>query len=269
MTIELDLSLSGARLRAAIFQGALVRDAGSPLVSALADRARSLLESAFDGRSPPDAHLAMDNDRWLARVSAARDAIGRDEALRALCQSLAERWGFTRGETLLDRPRLRANRPGLAAIPAAAPALYAHRDTWYANPRTQINAWTALYDAPDESGFALWPALLSAPVANDSERFSYEAFIARAGWQRRDPPPDQCYPRALEAPSVSRVVVAPSYGTLVLFAAAHLHQTLAHDGAQTRFSVDFRLVDRSDGDRGAPSVDDRSTGDASTDYARW
>ena len=61
---------------------------------------------------------------------------------------------------------------------------------------------------------------------------------------------------------------ACSRGDKLLFSGAHFHVTRLHSEQRARFSRDFRIVDIGDlaQNKGAPSVDDRSTGNAVPDY---
>ncbi|MEM8711572.1 MAG: hypothetical protein AAGG01_11505, partial [Planctomycetota bacterium] len=59
-----------------------------------------------------------------------------------------------------------------------------------------------------------------------------------------------------------------SAGDELVFAGAHLHRTLPQTSGQTRFSLDFRVIDLEDtrSGRGAPLVDARCRGSAAGDY---
>jgi hypothetical protein len=59
-------------------------------------------------------------------------------------------------------------------------------------------------------------------------------------------------------------------GEVLVFSAAHLHQTRANASGRTRFSVDFRAVHLGDhaAGLGAPDVDGRAKGCALERYAR-
>lgn len=175
--------------------------------------------------------------------------------------------GVALEEFAVDRLRLRGLEPGAENIPAAAPAFYAHRDTWYANPQSQINLWMPLHDVSAKDSFAFFPALFAAPVANDSADFDYDEFKAQAGFQNPNRAAAAVFPRPLEAIGEGEPVVMPA-GSLLLFSAAHLHQTSVNRTSEVRLSIDVRLVhrgDQADG-KGAPNVDNRSRGSALIDY---
>lgn len=65
-----------------------------------------------------------------------------------------------------------------------------------------------------------------------------------------------------------RVLVPP--GGLILFSAAHLHETVPNTSGLARYSIDFRTVHKGDAAarRGAPNLDSRCTGTTMRDYLR-
>ena len=62
--------------------------------------------------------------------------------------------------------------------------------------------------------------------------------------------------------------VLASLSPFLLFAAAHLHSSIPNQTGETRFSIDFRVVNRKDlrAREGAPNVDSRCTGSPINDY---
>jgi hypothetical protein len=59
-------------------------------------------------------------------------------------------------------------------------------------------------------------------------------------------------------------------GAIVLFSAAQLHSTVDNTSGRTRFSIDFRVINKEDVTRGvgAPNIDSRCTGTTLGDYLR-
>lgn len=251
MTVDRDALFAGSTL--------LVE---TPEAAPLLGLARSCLASAFDVDDPRLAERVLTPDDWFQRVGRARAAFAASEwlpAVRAMLPSL----GFDPATTALDRPRLRAVHSGMHRIAAAAPAFFAHRDTWYANPSQQVNVWCPLFPVVPAETFELFPEVFARAVANDSECFDLLQFERDAGFQGAPSGPGAIYPRALHSAEWGRAAdVAPAVGSVFVFSGAHLHRTLSHDLGHTRFSLDFRCVDLRDvaSGRGAPNVDDRSRG---------
>jgi hypothetical protein len=57
---------------------------------------------------------------------------------------------------------------------------------------------------------------------------------------------------------------------MLIFSAAQLHSTVPNTSGRTRFSIDFRTVSLMDLEtgRGAPNIDNRSTGTTLRDFLR-
>ena len=165
----------------------------------------------------------------------------------------------------MDKLRLRAITPGLETVEQAAPVFYAHRDTWYGNPPCQINLWLPLQEVDSRNSFRFYLNYFESPIANDSERFKARDF---RGFGSLQPVGTQVYPRTLENPVGELYDVTMEKGEVLLFSAAHLHQTLPNRTNRARFSLDFRfyLEEHLETGRGAPDPDNRSVGLMTGEY---
>ena len=245
-------------LRSRAFDGTVlrVRDAAG---ARLGDVARSWLERRFSGSVQGLA------DRWRAadwpEANAAQRAFAESEELLAATLDCLRDLGFG-GPARLGRPRLRVVFPDGHHVAAARAAYDAHRDTWFANPQTQINVWLPLLDVDEASSFGFHPGRFATAVANTSSEFDYEAWSRAGGFQGPHTPQKPVHPTVTQALGPATRFALPA-DALLLFSASHLHGTLPVGGA-ARLSLDFRAVfaDRV----GAPNVDNRSTGDAAVDY---
>lgn len=174
--------------------------------------------------------------------------------------------GLPLEEFAIDRFRLRSVSPGAHHQPEAAAVFYAHRDTWYANPQAQINLWMPLHDVSGQDSFQFFPEFFDRAVANDSETFDFDRFVAVGGFQNSAA--RSAHPRWLVDQPVPGQPVELKAGHCLLFAAAHLHGTLPNLSQQVRFSIDLRLVHKEDHacGRGAPNADNRSRGSSISGY---
>jgi hypothetical protein len=226
--------------------------------------------------SPCAASVRVRDELWARLLEALgpnpreeRDLFPRLAPLRAALADyplapLLVGLGLQPAEWIWDRVRLRAVEPGAESNPAAADAFTAHRDTWYANPQSQINLWMPLHDVSEADTFGFYPQRFESPVANDSEQFDYSEFLQLAGFASQRREQKAVFPKLTgRLPEAPEPFALESAGVL-FFAAAHLHQTLPVQ-EQVRFSIDLRLVPRGD-DEGAPNVDNRSRGSALSDY---
>jgi hypothetical protein len=188
--------------------------------------------------------------------------------LAPLLQGMLEAMGFDPAACAMDYPRLRAIAPA-ALIPEGKSIYDVHRDTWYGNVETQINAWLPLHDVTVDQSFALYPDWFGKPIVNHSAGFDYGQWLEQIGWQTDKTTHADKYPHALQQPSAqdAYVVSAPKASCL-LFSAQHLHGTLPNRSMAIRYSIDFRFVHRDDHTqgRGPQNVDNASRGCSLADY---
>jgi hypothetical protein len=253
--------------RARVFCGEVLTPSAN--ASALAAIARAHARAAFEQDDLQALHRLWNSDEAWTRTCAARVRLARDRTAIAAAVELAVSLGFRRASLAVDVPRLRVVSPGVHERPAAARAFYAHRDTWYACPRAQVNVWIPLFDVDERDSFAVFPGVFDRAVDNDSAEFTYGHFAAQGGFQSSELIAS-VYPRCLEAlpRDVHRIRAVADQP--IVFSAAHLHATTPNMTGRTRLSVDVRFVDLDDDARraGAPDVDNRSRGSALVDYAR-
>jgi hypothetical protein len=115
----------------------------------------------------------------------------------------------------------------------------------------QVNWWAALYQLDSRATMLVWPEAFDRPVANTTAEWDYATLI---GGGARDYP---LLPEATGMPPGAAEPVLIEPGQLLGFAAAHLHASIAEEGAPTRFGLDTRTVWLADANagRGAPNVD--------------
>jgi len=257
---EIDKPEDEPAFRAAIYQGRVFKLAPTDASCALASEL--LARIAHMGlRDPPP-------EDFVARLGKLRSALAREPHVIELARATLASHGVDSDQHALDCPRVRAILHRGHEIPAAAPVYVAHRDTWYANPRAQINWWLALHDVDERETFEIFPELLDRPVTNDSAGFDYDTWIRLAGWQNPNRDARAIYPSGVVPEGARSLGFSAAFGEMFVFAGAHLHRTRPNVSGRTRFSADFRTVHLDDRRRGlgAAVVDDRSTGDAMRDY---
>jgi hypothetical protein len=264
--IETTAPSDPAAFRDAVYRGRVFRMAATPASLAFATellaRVAQELETSLDGvRDVGPADL-------LVRLARLRDALRSDPSVIERARVMLGSLGVAVDEQAIDHPRVRAILHRGHETPAAAPAYVAHRDTWYANPRAQINWWLALHDVDPDQTFEIFPDLLEHPVDNDSARFDYDAWLALAGWQNPNRDPRAAYPAGVVPEEARSLGFSAKRGEVLVFAGGHLHRTRRNVSGRTRFSVDVRTVHLADhrAGRGANVVDARCTGDAMRDY---
>jgi hypothetical protein len=264
-----------AELRRELYQGRVfllpVTDESRRLVALAQERLRAEL-----GDDPRGAHARFDDAALFARIGRVRRDLYLDPLAHELVRALAAAVGFDADQSAFDPARVRAIVEGASNNPRAAPAYFPHRDTWYGHPSSVVTIWTALDDLREDETFVFHPARFRAAIANDSEIFDYDAWVAKGpnlkiGWQDRDASLHARYPGVIGAADYGPAEgFACAAGEVLLFSGAHLHRTLPQSRGRSRFSLDARVVHLGDDARGlgAPNVDGRSRGSALRDYVQ-
>jgi hypothetical protein len=256
--------------RQALYAGALFKLAPSEASVRLAREANELLAESFrDVGDPRDAQFRLPAAEHLERLGRVRHMLAGEARFLEGARAVLAAAGQAPDEYALDKPRLRGVLDRGHEITAAAPVYFAHRDTWYANPRAQLNWWLALHDATEEETFTFFPEVFERQVPNSSSTFDYRTWRAQAGWQNPKRAASATYPTSLvPLDGLQERGFACRMGEVLVFSGAHLHRTRSHASGRTRFSVDFRSVHLEDHRQGlgAPDVDNRSTGSTLEDY---
>jgi hypothetical protein len=198
-------------------------------------------------------------------------ALARDHHLTG--RSLAPcwpSWAWTEHAFAIDRRAPARGGPGCASR--------AHHAGRVRAPSRHVVREPARADQPVDPAAkrerARWPAALSRRAAACAAQrlggLRLRGVPAAGGFQSGRVGTPAVYPRALTVPSAPAYVPAMPCAARLLFSAAQLHGPTPHDEAETRFSVDVRVVARLDqrsGARRSVRWTTRSRGDASVDYA--
>lgn len=258
-----------ADLRNAIYAGKVIRIPASSASRRLVSEVWAAIEAEF-GVAVPRRKLQfkLSGDEMFERVGKIRKRLASEALYQKRLYELLSEQGFELGEHAVDPVRLRAVAHLGHENPKAAPAYTAHRDSWYANPQAQVNWWIPLHDVTEADSFAFFESYFDKAVANNSDGFDYDEF-KQIGWQSTTGKAP-VYPEAdCETYDTSDgVAFSCKAGDIILFSAAHLHQTVKNASGLTRFSVDFRTVHLADhaAGKGAPNVDNRSRGSCLAEY---
>lgn len=261
------------RLIDRLFAGEVIVLPPSPQSLALVEAIEKVI-----GEGPCDNELrqklnAMPDAALADLTVGLKEKVLKDSSVQALMEDLVRSSGneIFSGETLFADPvRLRVIPGGREAEFYKASAFGAHRDSWYANSRAQINWWIPLHDVDESQSVLFYPDFFERPIANDSEQFDYATWRNEVGFGKSQLGRGGFYPRVQEPiePDEPRFAICAEKGSIVLFSAAHLHQTVINKEESVRISVDFRTVDPLHEREciGAPDLDNRSRGSATSEY---
>ncbi len=261
------LPADAAAARQAVYDGAVFKCAASPASLALAQRMHAAVQGAL-GADITSVHTrASFADVYPPLTTLRQQIAASDDCRRAMADVMAA-LGFDAAEFLFDDLRLRCVMNNGHLNTGAAKAYALHRDTWYGNPQSQINFWIPLHDVDASMAFTFYPEYFARAIDNTSHGFDFLAWIEKTGWQGSKNVPDNDYPRATARPDGGGVTFSARAGDVIVFSAAHLHETTPNASGLTRFSLDFRAVHRDDhaSGRGAPNADNGSRPDALRGY---
>lgn len=265
--IQGGLPQEAGQARAAIYNGAIFKCAASPASRALVQTMHAAVQDVL-GHDITAIHERASFAEVYPLLTKLRGQIAASQDCRDAMGQVMAALGFTDDEFQLDDLRLRCvmNNGHLNAGSAKAYAL--HRDTWYGNPQSQINFWIPLHDVDVRNAFTFYPDYFNRAIDNTSHGFNFLEWIEKTGWQGSKNVPDNDYPRATARPESGGSTFSASAGDVIVFSAAHLHETTPNASGLTRFSLDFRAVHKGDHAQGlgAPNADNGSAPDALRGY---
>lgn len=273
MALWLDRDVDDDVRRFGLYEGDVYAYSPTPATLAFASFAQDYVRNFFGGRDPQTAQYEMDVRDYAALLAELKPAfIHHDESKRLIRQLLRD-FGCSPDDTYFDVPRLRTSTSDGYLTTGIAFAFHPHRDTWYSAPMCQINWWMPVFPMDADNGMAFHPRYFDEAVPNSSSHYDYQRWNAESrftasqqvGVDTRE------QPKALGAVDMlpDLRVVLP-VGGIMLFSAAQLHSSVENTSGRTRFSIDFRTVNRSDavGLQGAQNVDSLCTGTTMNDYLR-
>ncbi|TAL37822.1 MAG: hypothetical protein EPN97_04650 [Alphaproteobacteria bacterium] len=250
--------------REAIYGGSIFRLPATTETRALVADIRSLLEQDFGALA--SVHTRFDFTSMKQPLSVLRAKLTTEPRYTEALAAIAAVAGVP-AELAFDPLRLRCVLPGNHLNKGSEVAYAAHRDTWYGNPQAQVNFWIPLQDMTEAQSFMFFPDVFKKAVPNTSNTFQYDDWIDQHGWQGSKSHAPVAFPAPLQTPANGRAFSAQA-GDIIVFSAAHLHQTVKNNSDMARFSLDFRAVHLADhaARRGAPNVDNASAPGALRDY---
>lgn len=226
------------------------------------------------GKKPRTAERNTTPEQFFSQMGVIRKEIYTHPRFHKAVRACIEALGFDNKHIAFDPARLRIINHNGHHNPLAAAVYYPHRDIWYGHPKSLITWWIPLDSLMHEETFCFYPDFFHSPVENSSAIFDYDQWVSKGwdlkiGWQKVSTEHRSQYPSiSQDIRSEKTIGFSCQRGENLLFAGAHLHRTLPQSLGRTRFSLDFRIVDMRDfqANKGAPSLDDNSKGNAVCDY---
>lgn len=265
----MDPSPDQGSVRSLLYRGDLVVFTNIQAVRELVEFTRVKLAETFAPHDPEDAHLHFTPEETARLLGEWKPSFMRLEKSKALLRAVIEEAGMSLEDTHLDLLKPRTAFPVGHLTTGIAYAFPWHRDTWYAAPRQQINWWLPVFDLHPNNALKFDFKYFSKAIPNSSGDFDYyEINQARRRTASQVKTETQSRPAAIDHDPEDATIVLPPVGSVLLFSGQHLHATIPNQSGRTRYSIDFRTVDRRDVCAGVgPSlVDADCTGTAIRDF---
>ncbi len=270
--IYFDERISDDDRRQALYQGDLF--VYSPIAASqeLCSLGRAMIEKAFAPVDPRMADRQLSMEETAAILAKLKPEFIHHPECKILIPRIIRELGGDPERVYFDVPRLRSAYPAHYLTSGIAYAFHPHRDTWYSAPMCQINWWLPVFNISKQNGMAFYVDYFSSALENTSEIYNYAEWnrnsrAEAAKHVRSDTRQQPKAKRPVERQDI-RLVCPP--GGIVLFSAAHLHETVPNTSGVARYSIDFRTVHLDDvlAGRGARNLDARCTGTTLRDYLR-
>jgi hypothetical protein len=271
MALYVDPDTNTNDVRTLLYQGNLILFTRVQAVWELTDFIRDQLREVFAPHDPEYAHLYLSPEETALILARWKPTVMRLERSKALVRTIIEEVGFPLSETYVDLLKPRTAFPVGHLTTGIAFAFPWHRDTWYAAPAQQINWWLPVFDVTSKNAMKFDLGSFSQPVLNTSSSFDYYQINKdRRTTATQIKGESQARPAAVEHEPSEPLVVLPRPGSVLLFSGAQLHASIPNDSGRSRFSIDFRTVDRRDvvSRTGAPLVDAECTGTSLRDFVQ-
>jgi len=259
--------------RRLIFNGDLLLYTRNEATAALADYAIELAIQALAPLDPQHAQESLSVTEFIKQVGPLKTRFTNNQRTKELVRDVLAAFGCDLDDTYFDVPRLRVVPHSDYLSSGVSYAYKAHRDIWYASPAAQVNWWLPVFLVTTERAMSFFPEYWSKPVSNSSVDFDYSEWC-RVGRQLATSQigqDERKHPLPVEPiDTTSELRIAGTKGDVILFSASHLHATAANRSGRTRYSIDFRTINRSDLERGlgAPNIDSLASGSTLGDFMR-
>ena len=259
--------------RARLFAGDVIVYTQVPEVTAFAEFTRGLVTDAL-GENATTVHTRRSAEELAdVLIDFKPKFIHHPESI-AHVRRIVTALGAGADEVYADVPKLRTAFPAGGLSTGIAYAFQAHRDTWYAAPRQQINWWMPVWPVAENNIMEFFPRWFGREIPNNSGDYNY--YVANA-WRGRikdfsGGKDMRVHPAPIDpiGPDEPRITLVPPVGGIMLFSGDQLHASITNTSAATRYSVDFRTVHIADvrTGNGAPCADVRCVGTALRDFRR-
>jgi len=268
--IHIDPRIPNAELRGVIYGGDVVVLTNISPVTEFVAFVKEQLNELFSPYDPEQAHLHYAPAELARMLGVWKPGFIHHPRSREVLKAVVTSAGFDPAETLYDVPKPRTAFPKDHLTTGIAFAFPWHRDTWYSAPAQQINWWFPVFDLKPTNAMKFSPQAFAQSVENDSAGFdAYQANRERLTVAQQVGKDSRSRPAARNHVAADEMVLLPAPGQILLFSAGQLHASIPNTSGISRYSVDFRTIDRRDvvSGIGAPKLDVQCKGSVLREFA--
>ncbi len=274
VNVHIDPAFDDAERRRRLYGGDVLVYTRVPEVAAFAAYTRDMITELFAPHDPITINQVYSPDELADMLIEFKPRWIHDPHSMEHVRAIARALGCEPEKIHADVPKLRTAFPQGGLSTGIAYAFQAHRDTWYAAPKAQLNWWMPVWPVAENNIMEFYPYGFGTQVENNSGDYDY--YVANA-WRGRikdfsggtdarvHPAPVHGVPA-----DATRLTVVPPLGGIMLFSGDQLHASIPNTSGITRYSIDFRTVHVDDvhAGVGAPVADVACTGTALRDFKR-
>lgn len=268
--IHIDPKVSNADLRSLVYEGDLIVLTKCPPLADFVEFVREQLRELFYPHDPERAHLHYTPAELARMLGVWKPGFIHNPKSRELLKATVVSAGFDPDETLYDVPKPRTAYPSDHLTTGIAFAFPWHRDTWYSAPSQQVNWWFPVFELKPQNAMKFSAMAFAQYVENDSAGFdAYQANRDRLTAAQQVGRDSRSRPSAQNHQPADELIVLPAPGQVLLFSGAQLHASIPNTSGISRYSVDFRTIDRRDvlSSRGARMADVHCSGTMLREFA--
>ena len=272
VNVHIDPAFDDGERRRRLFGGDVLIYTQVPEIAAFAAYTREMITELFAPHDPLTISTVYSPEELADMLIEFKPRWIHDPRSMEHVRTIARALGCEPGKIHADVPKLRTAFPQGGLSTGIAYAFQAHRDTWHAAPKAQINWWMPVWPVAENNIMEFYPHGFGAQVENNSEIYNYyewnEVNRKQAAQHVRSDTREQPKLQTEIVRNELKLVV-PNAG-LILFSGAQLHETVPNTSGLARYSVDFRTVHIDDvrAGVGAPVADVACTGTAMRDFKR-
>ena len=274
VNVHIDPAFDDAERRRRLYGGDVLVYTHVPEIAAFAAYTREMIRELFAPHDPLLIHQVKSPEELADILIEFKPRWIHDPRSMEHVRDIVRALGGDPERIHADVPKLRTAFPQGGLSTGIAYAFQVHRDTWYSAPKQQINWWMPVWPVEADNIMEFYPRGFGNVVENNSGDYNYyQANMWRSNIKSFSGGKDTRVHPAPVTPldeNEPRLTVVPPVGGIMLFSGDQLHASIPNTTKATRYSIDFRTVDRADvlSGAGAPVIDVAALGTSLRDFHR-